>query len=210
MSDSEVEKKSAQLEPKLSSMQIGDGGFGEEGGAAQVKEEDSEQVTPALNDLPTLPKSKSRSTSHSPSKQSSPDESPTDDHEQEEVVGGDITLKMEPGKAPKLSRTATQKIRSKPPLLFLDLPDATEEARRTFVTLPECTYGAKYMGTTEHALECDCSEEWGMYSAQILSSSRKVFRVLIFCRLHHPDESRLWRRFRLYQPRHQDGMCRRL
>ncbi|KAF2205426.1 hypothetical protein GQ43DRAFT_446049 [Delitschia confertaspora ATCC 74209] len=147
-------------------MKIEEGGVEAEGanGAVQVKVEDQQELAPttsALNDaaLPP-PQSASRSTTQSPSKQQSPNESPSEKGEQEEVVGGDITLKMEPGKAPKLSRTASQKVAARPPPLFLDLPDATAEASRTFQVLPECSYGAKHMGTTEHALECDCAEEW--------------------------------------------------
>lgn len=78
-----------------------------------------------------------------------------------EVVGGDITVKMEPGSAPKLSRTQSKKIASKPPTLFLDEPDASAEARSTFEVIDKCIYANKYLGLTDHALECDCSEEWG-------------------------------------------------
>lgn len=79
----------------------------------------------------------------------------------EELLGGAITLKIEPGKAPKLSRAASQKIVSRPKPLYHHLPDATADAKSTFDLLPECTYANKHIGTTEHALECDCSEEWG-------------------------------------------------
>lgn len=164
MSDSESEKKSAQLEPKLHSMKIEEGSsVGEGADASRVKVEDRQErtLTPALNIL-TLPKPKSRSATQSPRKQLSPASSPSETQEHEQVVGGDMTLKMSPGKAPKLSRTASQKIVPKSPQLFLDLPDATEEARGTFQTLPACTYAAKHLGTTEPALECDCAEEWGM------------------------------------------------
>lgn len=75
-------------------------------------------------------------------------------------MGGDITLKMEPGQPPKLSRSASQKI-SRPPQLFNHLPDSTAEAQATFQMMEECTYANKYMGYTEHAMDCDCAEEWG-------------------------------------------------
>ena len=45
--------------------------------------------------------------------------------------------------------------------LFTDLPDATLEATSYFQLLDSCTYTNKYLGYTEHAMECDCSEEWG-------------------------------------------------
>lgn len=78
-----------------------------------------------------------------------------------EVVGGDITVKLEPGQAPKLSRTNTKKIPFRQPPLFLDARDSTAEALSTFERIDDCSYANKYLGYTEHALECDCSEEWG-------------------------------------------------
>lgn len=79
----------------------------------------------------------------------------------EEKVGGDITVKMEPGQPPKLSRSSSQKVVAQPPQLFLHLPDSTAEAQSTFEVIETCTYANKYMGYTEHAMECDCAEEWG-------------------------------------------------
>ncbi|WPH04035.1 Hypothetical protein R9X50_00691900 [Acrodontium crateriforme] len=99
--------------------------------------------------------------SRSPFRGSNLAESPAVKSEQEdEVVGGDVTLKIEPGKPPRLSRTNAHKIEKRPPPLFLDYEDKTEEARQSFGTLTECVYANKYMGSTEPALECDCSEEW--------------------------------------------------
>ncbi|GAD97928.1 SET and WW domain protein [Paecilomyces variotii No. 5] len=96
---------------------------------------------------------KSRSTSRSPVKKDD------DGSEVEEKVGGDITVKMEPGQPPKLSRSASQKI-TRPPQLFNHLPDSTADAKATFQMMEECTYANKYMGYTEHAMDCDCAEEW--------------------------------------------------
>jgi histone-lysine N-methyltransferase SETD2 len=76
-------------------------------------------------------------------------------------IGGDITLKLEPGKPPKLARSSSQKVIARPPQLFSHLPDSVNEARQTFEVINDCIYGSKYMGHTEHAMECDCSEEWG-------------------------------------------------
>ena len=81
--------------------------------------------------------------------------------EKQEVIGGDITLKMEPGKAPKLSRATSQKVVARPPPLFSHLPDATADATSTFEVLSDCHYAAKYLGYTEPALDCDCTEQWG-------------------------------------------------
>ncbi|KAL1853832.1 histone methyltransferase set2 [Paecilomyces lecythidis] len=96
---------------------------------------------------------KSRSSSRSPVKKDD------DGSEVEEKVGGDITVKMEPGQPPKLSRSASQKI-TRPPQLFNHLPDSTADAQATFQMMEECTYANKYMGYTEHAMDCDCAEEW--------------------------------------------------
>lgn len=81
--------------------------------------------------------------------------------EHEEDLGGEITVKLENGKAPKLSRKSSQKIMSRPAPLFDHLPDATPEAVTKFQVIRDCIYGSKYMGSSEHdALGCDCSEEW--------------------------------------------------
>ncbi|KAF2858488.1 SET domain-containing protein, partial [Piedraia hortae CBS 480.64] len=77
-----------------------------------------------------------------------------------ETVGGEVTLKLEPGKPPKLARTTSHRVEKRAPALFLDYEDKTDEARQSFGVIAECTYAAKYLGTTESALECDCSEEW--------------------------------------------------
>lgn len=98
----------------------------------------------------------------STSKQPSAAQSPAIKGEREETIGGDLSIKLEPGKAPKLSRTMSQKVITGPRQLFNDLPDSTDEATSTFDLLPDCTYGARHLGTTEQALECDCVEEWGM------------------------------------------------
>ncbi|PLB34689.1 SET and WW domain protein [Aspergillus candidus] len=83
-----------------------------------------------------------------------------DDDGEEEKVGGDITVKLEPGQPPKLTRSSSQKVVPRPPQLFTDLPDSTAEAKSTFSMMDMCTYANKYMGYTEHAMECDCAEEW--------------------------------------------------
>ncbi|PSK45227.1 Histone-lysine N-methyltransferase, H3 lysine-36 specific [Elsinoe australis] len=87
-------------------------------------------------------------------------QSPSTKTEKQETVGGDITLKMEPGEPPKLSRRTSQKVPARPPPDFSHLPDATPEATSTFQLLQGCSYAAKYLGSTEAPLECDCSEEW--------------------------------------------------
>lgn len=102
--------------------------------------------------------------SRSPVKQKFDAESPAIKSDDEETVGGDVTLKMEPGKPPKLLRTTSHKIEKRSPRLFFDHEDSTDESKGTFEVLPQCTYANKHLGTTEHALECDCAEEWGKIS----------------------------------------------
>ncbi|PVI03940.1 hypothetical protein DM02DRAFT_519744 [Periconia macrospinosa] len=129
-----------------------------EGDRTQVKVEEQPSRTSTPVHLPPRPKYSSNS--QSPIKRLSSDASGSESDAQEEVLGGEITLKMEPGKAPKLARKASQKVVSRPPTLYLDLPDSTDTAKETFTVLSECTYANKSLGTTEHAFECDCSDEW--------------------------------------------------
>lgn len=98
--------------------------------------------------------------SQSPRKKESISQSPAikDD---EETVGGDVTLKLEPGRPPKLQRTTSRKVERRAPPLFFDYENKTAEATSTFSLLQHCTYANKYLGSTEPALECDCAEEWG-------------------------------------------------
>ncbi|BDD61998.1 histone methyltransferase set2 [Monascus purpureus] len=122
-------------------------------GLDSVPNRRSTTATLSVNDMP-LSAIKSRSPSSSPVK-------PAGDLDAtEEKIRGDVTVKLEPGQPPKLARSSSQKVVARPPQLFLDLPDSTEEARSSFETLEVCTYANKYMGYTEHAMECDCAEEW--------------------------------------------------
>ncbi|KAL2361160.1 histone methyltransferase set2 [Blastomyces dermatitidis] len=107
----------------------------------------------------SLSKSKSQSEASSPSEKD-------EDEEPKEKVPGSITVKLEPGQPPKLSRTASQKVVSRPAQLFNHLADCTAEATSTFQLIDDCTYASKYMGYTEHAMECDCTEEWDPVAAK--------------------------------------------
>jgi hypothetical protein len=175
MSDGEDEHKSAQLAPELRGMKLADAataatlpkteGDGDGDGSPQVKlEDDAGDFTPdAATPSAIPPRLKARSKSQSPMLKLESDAPSPASSTQEEMLGGDITLKMEPGpggRALKLSRSASQKIVPRPPPLYLDLPDSTEDAKTTFSVLPECTYANKHIGTTDPALECDCNEEW--------------------------------------------------
>lgn len=50
----------------------------------------------------------------------------------EEIIGGEVTLKQEPGQPPKLERSATQKITGRSIPFFHNYEDKTEEAKGTF------------------------------------------------------------------------------
>ena len=86
--------------------------------------------------------------------------------EGEEIVEGEISLKMEPGEPPKLARTSSHKIPTRTSPLFDHLPDRTHEATQTFQLMTDCSYRPKGLGNTEHSMECDCGEEWGELLSQ--------------------------------------------
>lgn len=98
-----------------------------------------------------------------------------------ERLGGDIVVKQEPGQPPKLSRSSSQKVAARPPQLFSHLPDSTADALATFEQIDTCWYANKYMGYTEHAMECDCAEEWGMYSFLFALFTLLVLHYLPCC-----------------------------
>ncbi|RAL05616.1 SET and WW domain protein [Aspergillus ibericus CBS 121593] len=136
------------------------------GGEIMVKDEPMNTASNA-SPVPT-PKEQSRSSSRSPVKKEESEENeqnPTGREgshvdKPEEKVGGDIIVKLEPGQPPKLTRSSSQKVIARPPQLFSHLPDSTAEAEATFDLMDTCTYANKFMGYTEHAMECDCAEEW--------------------------------------------------
>ncbi len=114
----------------------------------------------------TLPlKTESKSTSHSPTQSRHHSLSPAGHTaETEQTIGADISVKREPGQPLKLARTSSQKVMTRPTRLFDNLPDMAADAKNTFQVISQCIYAAKYLGTTEHAMECDCAEEWSKTS----------------------------------------------
>ncbi|KAF2722044.1 hypothetical protein K431DRAFT_284251 [Polychaeton citri CBS 116435] len=138
---------------------LSDDGVGKvsEGGVGRLKMEDrsaSASRTISRTGTPNGVKKPPRS----PMKLQRASQSPVKD--EEEVVGGDVTLKVEPGQPPKLERSRSRKVERRPPKLFHDYEDRTREASSTFEVLASCTYANKYLGSTDTALECDCAEEW--------------------------------------------------
>lgn len=84
-----------------------------------------------------------------------------------ELSDGDIKSEVEP--SARASPPPSKKTRNskKPPPrvapLFDDLPDATDDANSDYTVIDSCIYQNKYLGFTEHAMECDCPEEWGEF-----------------------------------------------
>lgn len=100
----------------------------------------------------------------SPKKQgTSAQSSATSTPKHEESLPGTVTVKQEPGQAPKLTRSTSQKVVPRTPPLFHDYPSKTDEAQGGFHVLPGCIYSSKAIGATEHAMDCDCAEEWSQY-----------------------------------------------
>lgn len=163
MSDDEAGRRSGTIESDVRDMKLEERPEPMEMEATiDVKVEGRQEHSATPNGDSTPHKPKQPSSSQSLVKMEHNGRSPPIKPEHEEVIGGDITLKVEPGKAPKLARTTSQKVIARPPPLFTDEPDKTAEATSVFEVIRDCTYQAKYLGTTEHdALECDCSEEWG-------------------------------------------------
>ncbi|KAL4787805.1 hypothetical protein BJX76DRAFT_266633 [Aspergillus varians] len=143
------------------------------GGATMKTDSQAASPEPPTKDERATPSlAKSRSSSRTPPKNDASGkdagalkEEEEDDASGTERVGGGITVKLEPGQPPKLTRNHSQKVVPQPPQLFLDLPDSTSEAQKTFEVIKACQYANKYMGYTEHAMECDCAEEWDSSSS---------------------------------------------
>lgn len=155
MADDTRDIKPEEVDEALGDMKIEEGqdhqnhrGFAN----GTLKHVDSRSSTPAIT----------KSSSQSPVKRQSTSTTPKSEiDEDEEVIGGDIVVTVEPGKAPKLSRKSSQKVAPRAPMLFDHVSDATDEALTVFQRIKDCIYGSKYMGASEHdALDCDCSEEW--------------------------------------------------
>ena len=156
MTDHKRSRKPKGIENGVEELHLGNGdALGRLG--KEIKEE-------ATNSNRSSPRDTSmKSSSHSPIKAEIHTQSPSTGSEKlEEVVGGEVTVKLEPGHPPKLARSTSHKIISKPATLFHGHPSKTEESKNTFHVLEQCSYTSKYIGSTEHgSMDCDCAEEWG-------------------------------------------------
>ncbi|KAL9624020.1 MAG: hypothetical protein Q9160_001773 [Pyrenula sp. 1 TL-2023] len=153
-----VDEDTIEVKPEPGSKDQGDGDDSAHLGKVKNERTGSGSRSPSLP-LAKIKSSQSSSSANSIKSDNTP-LTPTDKKESEENLAGEVTLKMEPGQAPKLARSSAQKVPTKTAPLFDHLPDATDEAKTSFAVMEACTYGNKYLGYTEHAMECDCSEEW--------------------------------------------------
>ncbi|KAH8602332.1 hypothetical protein B0O99DRAFT_500407 [Bisporella sp. PMI_857] len=99
------------------------------------------------------PSSKPRSTSQTPKSEWSAG----DDTNLE-----DVDPLEEPGKAAKMSRKSTQKLPSRPVILYDHEPDVTEEATVNIQLIKECIYAGKHLGRPDmpDLGDCECVEDW--------------------------------------------------
>jgi histone-lysine N-methyltransferase SETD2 len=136
--------------------------------AVNGKYEDTPSPTDMKNSRSATPVAR-KSSSQSPLKGQSASQTPKSEYDEDEdedgeTIGGDITLTVEPGKAPKLSRKSIKKIPARQAPLFTELPDSTAESLSVFQVIPECLYGSKSMGRSkmsdedDEPIECDCTE----------------------------------------------------
>lgn len=167
MADDTRDPKSGAVDAALGEIKLQEGGSPDEGeDTIMVNGRHDESSTPSY-----LKRSRSSTPavkqygSQSPFQRGSASQTPkSEDDGEEETIGGGITVTVEPGKTPKLSRKSSQKVISRPPTLYSDFPDSTEEASTVFQLIKDCIYGSKHMGSSEHdALDCDCSEQWSEY-----------------------------------------------
>jgi hypothetical protein len=172
MSGQEITPKTEAVDTALGEMKL----------VEEVPAEEAKLALPLSNtdDNSQPPRTPKQSQSPTPEKMENKSETPkSEDEANTEMVDGDIVVVQEPGKAPKLSRKASQKIISRPPQLFDHLEDATPECVSKFQVILDCIYGSKYMGSADHeALGCDCSEDWRKLNMLNLTSPSGLTALL--------------------------------
>ena len=159
MSDDKATRQNAIIETGVKEMKLENGVTHGGHRYSRIKSEDRTSLS-----IPISPaKPTAQSASMSPSKNGNPSQSPSSTSEkEEEIFGGEVTLKVEVGEPPKLARSSSQKLKTRPPRLYVDAMDKTAVAQKHFEMLPECSYANKHIGSTEHgSMDCDCEEEWG-------------------------------------------------
>src|SRR5271163_2926017 len=115
MSDDGLDKKPGAVDTALSDMKL------ESPDAASDAIEVDGSAEHSLT--PTVTKTSRSPSLERPNSLSSAAQTPMSGvYEHEEILGGEVALKLEPGKPPKLSRKSSQKVMSRPPPLFDHLP----------------------------------------------------------------------------------------
>ncbi|KAH0610068.1 uncharacterized protein H6S33_012614 [Morchella sextelata] len=105
----------------------------------------------------------SKASSASPAHGNTPSSSPT---KGEEDKGSPAEAETGDSQKPKLLRapSSTKVLKEKkPPALFNDYPDSTEEATSTFAVIDACIYSNKHIGDSGQdgdGMSCECREEW--------------------------------------------------
>ncbi|MCJ1433816.1 histone methyltransferase set2 [Xylographa pallens] len=162
MSDDEQHKQTDKVEEGFKDMEIKSNDFdSEEEGSGTIRVREIEQLSTNTSGTSSPTKMEVKTATPSPEKRHCTSNTPIKGKgEHEQTIGGDVTLKLEPGQPPKLSRTASQKVIAKAPQMFGHYEDKIQEAASEFQIITQCSYSAKYLGSTEHAMECDCIEEW--------------------------------------------------
>ena len=155
MADDTDTVKPEAVNAALGDMKLEEGGDGRPSGS---------NGSEAVKRSPSGTPGPSNAWSQSPAMKQSASQTPKSEDDDREIIGADITVTAQPGKAPKLIRKATQKVESHTPALFLDVDDATEEACSVFTKIKDCIYGSKHLGSTDNdVLDCDCAQEWSMF-----------------------------------------------
>ena len=179
MSEDEHHKQSDKVEEGFKDMVIKSNDFdSEEEGSGTIRVREIEQHSTNTSGTSSPTKMEVKTVTPSPAKRHSTSNTAIKGKgEHEQTLGGDITLKLEPGQPPKLSRTALHKVIAKAPQMFGHYEDKTQEATSVFQIITECSYSAKYLGSTEHAMECDCIEEWGKNDCSLYFAHFSVLKV---------------------------------
>lgn len=173
MEDREKLQKSTLVNARMKAMTLKNG-ISSQDAAGRIQ-------TDQVQDEANSPRpSRSNSTTRSPVKsERTSRSSDTMKENYEKKTSAEVVVKLEPGHPPKLARAPSQKSVAQPAQLFDSYADKTEEAKESFQVISACIYASKSIGSTEHAMECDCSEEWGkawgIYSHTVHRISADMF-----------------------------------
>ena len=154
-----------------------------------IKDEPLSRSTTPLS-VPTKLKTNPSSSASTPRAKSEAEDSAV--KVEHDITNGHNSPNMEQPVRPKKGVRSSKKNPARVAPLFDDLPDATEQANSAYTVIDSCTYQNKYLGYTEHAMECDCAEEWGeSYHGYVNAIQRAVILTMVY-RFGDEIESCLW------------------